>query len=227
MNVSKFNSSTQFIAATEAVIVALCNATTGVKHIALSGGKTPRPIYEALATNAAIHFDDIEWYLVDERYVPLDHPDSNYKMIVEAFSAAQPTFSEHFHYFDTSLPLKESANRYETELKNIPGLQFDLCVLGIGSDGHTASLFPGSSALYERERLVVPAINEFVPHPPVHERLTLTWPMILKSKEVLLLASGQEKQAIIAELQFSHKQFTELPAKKLLEHHNFKIYFFS
>ena len=228
MNLKTFSTQPDFVAATVAVIENLCETKQGSIFVALSGGSTPRPVYEALAKNLQIDFERIEWYVVDERYVPFGSDDSNYKMIMEAFGAAQPEFSEHFHFFNTSLQLEESARQYEEELKKIPGTQFDLVLLGMGNDGHTASLFPHSPALQENERLAVDTINEDRPGAPagqslwaapaVRDRLTITWPMILRAKKVVLLVSGEGKHSMVEELMNGTKSAEEFPARRLWEH---------
>ncbi|MSU75455.1 MAG: 6-phosphogluconolactonase [Candidatus Magasanikbacteria bacterium] len=222
MNLQVFSSQLDFIIASVARVLDVCKKD-GQVYIAVSGGSTPRPLYEALATNSSIDFERIEWYLVDERYVSLEHMDSNYKMIMEAFGAAQPEFSEHFHFFNTALMPEEAARAYEEELKKIPERKFDLVFLGLGIDGHTASLFPGSPTLHEEERLATDTVNESFPSSAVRDRLTITWPMILGSREVVMLVSGKEKQGIIDELEKSNKTFEELPAKKLIERSNFSL----
>ncbi len=225
MELQKFTTQLDFISATVKLITTLCSSQEGILYIALSGGGTPRPVYQALAANPAVDFNRIEWFLVDERYVPFGHPDSNYKMIMEAFGAAQPDFSEHFHYFNTSLAPEEAARVYEAELKNIPEQKFDLIFLGIGHDGHTASLFPQSPALQEAERLAVATINESAPNQALRDRLTITWPMILGSKEVIVLVSGKSKQPVVDEIFSGVKDEIAIPIKRLKKNSKALFYY--
>lgn len=218
MRLQTFTNQPDFINATVEAVLNACQKD-GQVYIALSGGSTPKPVYEALATNPQVDFERIEWFMADERYVPFESDDSNYKMIMEAFGAAQPEFSEHFHFFNTALQLEESARQYEEELKKIPEQKFDLILLGMGNDGHTASLFPNSPALQENERLAVDIINEERPNPPtVRDRLTVTWPVILASKKIVLLVSGEAKRSVVEELMNGSKASEEFPARRLHEH---------
>ena len=116
-------------------------------NIALSGGSTPQEIYRSISKKLSfMPFDnDLHFYQVDERYVPSTDKDSNQKMITETFASLLDLKLKnvHFHFFDTSLPIKESLSKYTKELPK----NFDLTILGIGPDGHAASLFPDSKAL--------------------------------------------------------------------------------
>lgn len=225
MHLQIFSTQSDFISASVSLITTLCSTKQGSLFIALSGGKTPQSVYEALAAASAVDFERIEWYLVDERYVPLDHTDSNYKMIMEAFGAVQPDFSEHFHYFDTTLTPDEAARRYVDELKKIPDQKLDIIFLGVGNDGHTASLFPNNQSLQDNENLSVATINESAPNFPVRERLTITWPMILTSHAVVVLVSGKEKGPIINEILHGIHDDLEIPAKRLQQHSQATIYY--
>ena len=219
MNLQTFSSQPDFVAATVALIEKLCSQKQGQVYIALSGGSTPKPIYEALAINPHIDFERVEWFMADERCVPFESDDSNYKMIMEAFGAAQPEFSEHFHFFNTTLAPEAAAREYAEELKKIPEQKFDLILLGIGNDGHTASLFPNSPALHENERLAVDTINEPRPNAPaVRDRLTITWPAILGAKKIVMLVSGAGKKNVVEELMNGEKSGEEFPAIRLREH---------
>ena len=225
MRLQTFTNQPDFINAAVQVVLNACQKD-GQVYIALSGGSTPKPVYEALANNLDIDFERVEWFVVDERYVPLDHEDSNYKMIMEAFGAAQPEFSEHFHFFNTSLLPEAAAREYEESLKKIPEHKFDLVLLGIGNDGHTASLFPHSSALHENERLAVDTINEPRPEAPVvRDRLTVTWPMILVSKKIVMLVSGEAKQSVVEELMNGSKASEDFPARRLHEHQAATVFY--
>lgn len=180
-----------------------------VCKIALSGGKTPIPIYEALGkilkTNLKNH--QIEFFQVDERYINREDRESNYRMI-------QESLNHPIKHFDTSLSIAEALEKYKYEL---PEDGFDLTILGIGPDGHTASLFPHSAALETTEPVAHTTTDDF----PIRDRLTITFPTIMKSKNLLVLLTN--KPEIIKELQKPCKTAEEFPAHRLLEHRNLTI----
>ena len=148
-------------------LCALAQASVGAFAICLSGGSTPRPLYERLATPAiAARFPwrRVHWFWGDERFVPHDHPDSNYRMVHQALFSQVPVPEANIHAIPTvGLTPEQAATAYETTLKEFYGADaldprqplFDVTLLGIGEDGHTASLFPGQPALRERRRWVV------------------------------------------------------------------------
>ena len=158
--------------------------TAGGFFAALSGGATPRRLYELLATST--HSDRIAWpklhlFQVDERCVPPDHPDSNFRMIREALLVPSRMPPENFHRMaGEQADASEAACQYALELgRAIPNREgncprFDLVFLGMGNDGHTASLFPGSPALEERECWVCPSS----PGEGGLPRITLTYPVL-------------------------------------------------
>ncbi len=174
--------------AAEKLADVLCDAvrTGGRACIALAGGTTPRAVHEALATLPDIPWDRIHVFFGDERCVPREHPDSNYRMAKESLLDRVPIPSSQIHRPDGERRDRDAAARaYEAILP----AAFDLVVLGIGEDGHTASLFPGSPALNERERRCIPVIG---PKPPP-ERLTLTPPVLEAARAVIVLAVGAGK----------------------------------
>jgi 6-phosphogluconolactonase len=164
--------------------------------MALSGGSTPKLLYQSLATTALIEWPKLELFFGDERPVPADHPESNFGMVKGALldSLAPPKPVVH--------PMRAEqgeAEAYERlirervkEVRNgIPVL--DLVLLGVGADGHTASLFPGSPLLEETQRLV--AMND------EPRRMTITLPLINAAKRVWIIAAGPEKEAIVEKVQ--------------------------
>ncbi len=201
--------------------------------IALSGGSTPIPIYEAIALEAKVNHTSIEVYQVDERYVPPDHPDSNQKLIMDhLILPAQERAKKEGGYspfccatfFPTHKPIEKAVKSYHRTIKNgmAPSGGLTLSILGIGPDGHTASLFPHSPALHETKRFTAHTTTDTF---TIHDRLTLTFPAIMSSRHLLVLLKGKNKQAILDDLLHSNKSIDEMPAKKLLEHPNLTIHF--
>ena len=168
--------------------------------VALSGGSTPRALYALLATDPALKsqvpWDSIHFFWGDERHVPPEHPDSNYHMASEALLSQVPVRATNVHRVKSELEdADEAALEYEQALRDCFRLgagdipRFDLVLLGMGPDGHTASLFPGTDALSEHQRLVVANwVEKFD-----GDRITLTLPVLNNAASVIFLVSGAEK----------------------------------
>jgi 6-phosphogluconolactonase len=163
--------------------------------LALSGGSTPRTLHGLLASEfrEQIPWTDLHVFWGDERYVPADDPDSNYRMARETLLDLVPCPARNVHPMPTRFPLPDTAAQdYEATLRAHFGNdwpRFDLILLGLGEEGHTASLFPGSPALEEQTRWVV-AVT--VPaKPPV--RLTLTLPVLTRASNIHVLVTGSKK----------------------------------
>ena len=172
----------------------------GLFSFALSGGSTPRSLYSLLANDPSfrteVPWDKIHFFWGDERHVPPDHPESNYRMANEAMLSKVPVPSENIHRIRAENPnAQEAAEEYEETVRTFFGVKagafprFDLVLLGMGPDGHTASLFPGTEALHERRRLVVaPWVEKIHAH-----RITMTLPVFNQAAVILFLVSGKEK----------------------------------
>jgi 6-phosphogluconolactonase len=166
-------------------------AERGTCALCLPGGRTPEPVYRALASASGIDWTRVDVFFGDERAVPPDHPDSNYLMVHRALLSRVPVPPGRIHRMEAERSDREAAAReYERSLPS----RLDILVLGMGPDGHTASLFPGSAALDERHRLVVPVIGA---KPPA-ERLTITPPVIAAARRVAVIATGEDKAAMVA-----------------------------
>jgi 6-phosphogluconolactonase len=175
-------------------------AERGKFTIALSGGSTPKPLYEALATQN-LPWDKIYVFWGDERYVPPDHPDSNQKMARQAWLDRVPIPASNIYPMSASFAEPTAAaTAHERELKEFFGLssqQFpilDLILLGIGDDAHTASLFPHTEALQVSDRLVTVGSKDGQP------RLTLTVPVINHARCVVFVVTGASKQPALARI---------------------------
>jgi 6-phosphogluconolactonase len=157
--------------------------------LALAGGTTPRRVHEALALES-VPWDKVHIYFGDERCVPPDHPDSNYRMAKESLLDRVPILPENVHRPRAEASDREAAARaYEEELPDI----LDVLVLGIGEDGHTASLFPGSPVIAEESRRYVSVVG---PKPPP-ERLTITPVVLAAASSIIVLANGDGKAAAV------------------------------
>lgn len=183
-------------------LAAAAAAQTGCFSIALAGGQTPRRLYQLLATDyrGRTPWPGVEVFWGDERYVPHDDPRSDYQMARETLLAAVPLPRENIHPMPTdAADPEEAAQAYESVLRahfpSRPWPRFDLVLLGLGAEGHTASLFPGSPALVEERRWVVAA--EVPVAPP--RRLTLTLPAINHARHIYFLAAGAGKREALAQ----------------------------
>jgi 6-phosphogluconolactonase len=169
--------------------------------VALSGGSTPATLYGLLAEEpcrAQIPWAQVHLFWGDERCVPSDHPDSNYRLANETLISHVPIPPANVYRVRGELEPDLAARAYEKTLQDFfcgPRTRFDLVLLGLGEDGHTASLFPNSDALHERERLVV-AVEARYQHRPVH-RVTLTLPALNTARQVLFLVTGSAKAGIV------------------------------
>jgi 6-phosphogluconolactonase len=177
-------------------------ATTGRATIALSGGSTPRPLYERLAT-ATLDWSKVHIFWGDERYVAPDHPDSNYRMAKIAWLDRVNFPDRNIHPMQTDSPDPQlAAQQHSQELQTFFGLaidsdafpQFDVMLLGMGDDGHTASLFPHTAALRVCDQLVT--VGEKSGEP----RLTLTIPVLNQAALVLFLVAGASKRPALAQV---------------------------
>jgi 6-phosphogluconolactonase len=152
-------------------------------NIAVSGGSTPGPAYE-VAAGLEPDWSRVELWFADERCVPPDDEGSNYRLVRERL-VEQVERPPTEHRVLGELPAEEAAERYDGELR---GVVLDLVLLGIGADGHTASLFPNDPALQERERRAVPVRR------PDAERVTMTLPVLSAAQVVVFLAVGADKR---------------------------------
>lgn len=173
--------------------------------VALSGGSTPRGLYQRLASlpPASLPWDKIAFFLGDERHVPIDSPESNYRMAFEALLSKVPVPRENiFRVRSEEQDADAAAQAYEQTLKTFFNLKpgefprFDLILLGTGPDGHTASLFPGSKGLQEKDRLVIANwVEKFQT-----DRITFTLPVLNHARNVIFLASGHEKAPVLRQV---------------------------
>ena len=190
----------------------------GTFRVALAGGSTPRALYSLLASAGfrdRFPWQRVDWYWGDERFVPHDDLRSNYRMAREAMLSQAPVPARRIHPVPADGTPDEAARSYERTLQAAYGAAvleperplFDVTLLGVGGDGHTASLLPGEPALEERRRWVVA-----VPHGRDETRITMTYPVLESSRRVGFLAVGAEKAAILEKIRAGG---SDVPAARL------------
>jgi 6-phosphogluconolactonase len=213
------------MAAADRIVASARNAIRrrGRCVLALSGGSTPRLVYPLLASPprvGAVDWSRVEFFWGDERAVPPDHPDSNYglarRLLLDQLPGVRP---DAVHRIPADAPDPDAAaRRHEAELGRATGVRpgtserprFDLVWLGMGPDGHTASLFPGARILEERRRWVVPATARGTV--AVRERMSLTLPVINAARQVLFVVAGADKAAAVRSVRSGSR---ELPAARV------------
>ena len=190
--------------------------------VALSGGSTPKILYSLLANEepwrSNLPWEKIHFFWGDERHVPPSDPDSNYRMTYEAMLSKAPVPPSNVHRIKGEEPdAQKAAAEYEHELRSFFHLPphefpaFELILLGIGPDGHTASLFPGTDALKERERLVVANwVEKFNAY-----RITLTLPVLNNAANVIFLVSGAEKAEVLRAVLKGESGAEQFPAQMI------------
>ncbi len=183
-------------------------------HVALAGGSTPKPVYELLQREN-LDWDKIHLYWGDERDVPPDHPDSNYRMAREALIDHVPIPDTNVHPIHVQPDIETTVVAYRQELENVNrGANgqpcFDLIMLGVGDDGHIASLFPESSALTVNDSPVVSVYVEKLNN----WRVTLTYPVLNTARYLMLLVSGETKAPVVARV-FGSETERKFPVQKL------------
>lgn len=194
-----------------------CVRESGRFSVALAGGSTPRAMYALLAADAdpPLPWEAIHLFWGDERPVPPDHADSNYRMVRESLLEAAGVPAASIHRIPAEVePPEEAARRYEEELKRtvppaggrLPAL--DLVLLGLGADGHTASLFPGSALAAEQTRLVVSGMVPSLGGP----RISLTFPVLNAARGAVFLVSGRSKASMVRRILEQEPSPEEIPA---------------
>ena len=188
-------------------LCALAQASNGGFAVCLSGGSTPRRLYETLATPSfasRFPWQRAHWFWGDERFVPHDDPASNYGMVSKALLSRVSAPADNIHPIVTEgVSPEQAAAAYESELKGFYGADalspgralFDVTLLGVGDDGHTASLFPAEQTLKEARRWVVP-----VKSAKYGQRITLTYPALEASRDAAFLVAGRAKRKIVARI---------------------------
>jgi 6-phosphogluconolactonase len=199
-------------------LIAIANesiAARGLFTIALSGGSTPKAIFELLAQKP--YYTQIPWEKVlifwsDERSVPPDHPDSNYHMAMHAGLNTLPIPKKNIFRMPADQDIEEQAKTYEDcIIARLPSGNFDLVMLGMGEDGHTASLFPKTHALHSKDQLVV---ANYVPQKK-NWRMTLTYKCINSARHIVIYVIGESKAAMLKFVLSAPFNPDELPIQKV------------
>jgi 6-phosphogluconolactonase len=209
-----------FAAAAEEVVRTASEAVAqrGRFTIALSGGSTPKSLFNLLATNArtALPWDRMFFFWGDERHVPPNDPDSNYRMAEETMLSKIPVAAGNVFRIAAENPdAAAAAEAYEQTLRKFFALEpgrfprFDIILLGMGPDGHTASLFPGTAALQEKSRLVVANWVDKLKT----SRITLTLPVLNAARSVAFLVSGTDKAAVLRAVLEENVPAEQYPSK--------------
>ncbi|MEO8844039.1 MAG: 6-phosphogluconolactonase [Kofleriaceae bacterium] len=184
--------------------IELVKASTGTFHVALSGGSTPKKLFDVLALErAAVPWERVELWWGDERSVPPDHPDSNYGMTKQHLIDPLGLDPAHIHRLEGERPPIQAAADYERALVGALGAPpiFDLVWLGMGPDGHTASLFPNSPGVRDKTSYVIAnACDSPLTKGPT-TRLTITFPVIDAARHVRFLVGGADKADTLAQVQ--------------------------
>lgn len=184
----------------------------GSCFIALSGGSTPKAIFERLTRQPLLNpteWSKLHLFWSDERAVPSDHPDSNYKMAMDAGFSQMPIPPHHIHRMRAEEQIELHARAYEEEITRTLGKHpFDLIMLGMGDDGHTASLFPHTTALHSKRLIEA----NFVPQKNTW-RMTMTFPCLHLTSHLMVYAMGASKQEMFKTILSPTPQIDEWPAQ--------------
>ena len=183
--------------------------------LGLSGGSTPGPIYAELGKRD-LPWDRVSVCLVDERYISGDSDDSNQKLVMDTLVSSAPIPDQNLIFPHTDMPIEECIKHYENHLSPL-----DVCTLGLGPDGHIASLFPPLSddAAAESRAVVHTTTDEFA----VHDRISLSLPFLQKSGSCVFFLKGRGKKAVWEEMVQSEEGVERWPAKWLLERGNVTV----
>jgi 6-phosphogluconolactonase len=193
-------------------------ATRKKLAVAISGGSTPRGLYTLLSSSP--YRDQVDWgkvhfFWVDERCVPKENEASNFKVAFDGLLSKVPIPDGNIHRIKGEEDPEKAARDYEADIRKFFGASglpvFDLILLGMGEDGHTASLFPGSKSLEETARLAVPVYLE----KPYGNRITLTLPVLNNAAQILFLVAGSSKARVLSEILSDKEKKREYPAGRI------------
>jgi 6-phosphogluconolactonase len=202
------------------VVLGTAVAWRGAAHLCLAGGSTPRLLHAELARQPFDGWPRVHIWFGDERCVPHDHPDSNARMAEETLLRHVPVAPHHVHRLAGALDPHEAARQYHTALQDLAEREardvpcFDALVLGLGDDGHTASVFPGSALLGEDAAPEAWCVAEHVPHLDAW-RLTVTPPVLRGASTTVVLVTGTSKHEALQRVLTGAAPLQQLPARLL------------
>jgi 6-phosphogluconolactonase len=214
MDIIKLQSSEEFVQSAVTKIadtIRAAQSTNGIATVGLSGGSTPKPVYQALSQAAGIDWQRVTLFLVDERYISASDVDSNAKMIRETLLQGHATAAR-FLTPDVSEPLPECITQYDAVVAAL--LTIDLVVLGMGLDGHIASLFPpvGPKA-YGPASVMHTTTDAFA----VRDRISVTFPLLKRAEKRLFLITGEPKETLLKKMQRENEDASMYPAQYLFD----------
>ena len=186
--------------------------TEKVVRVVVSGGNTPKVLYSQIAASN-LPLNRVEVFQVDERYVARDSTDLNANMLRATLLKNIVNFAD-VHLFDIELKWQEAAKTYNALLQSLPEPMFHLTILGLGPDGHTASLFPYSAALFSEDFVATSTTETFAGH----ARLTLTPRALLQSENILILATGKDKKIVVDSFIAGKESVENLPIMCVRNH---------
>lgn len=217
MTLNVFNTENEVLEKLAAYFIQAANdaiAKNGRFSVALSGGSSPKKLYELLSSSFRNKTDwtKIYFFFGDERYVPLTHADSNYLMAKTSLFDPLDINAVNVYAVDTSLEPEAAAERYTADIRKFFGsgqLKFDLVLLGLGDDAHTASLFPGTPVLHDQDSEVK---SVFLPKQQVY-RITLTAPLINQAHRIAFLVYGKGKAQAVQQVIKGERDVDQFPAQ--------------
>jgi len=214
MDIVKIQSSEEFVQSAVTMIadtIRMVQSTNGTATVGLSGGSTPKPVYQALSQAAGIDWHRVTFFLVDERYIPASDADSNAKMIRETLLQGSAAVAR-LLVPDVSVPLPECITQYDALIAALS--RIDLVVLGMGPDGHIASLFPpvGPKA-YGPASVIHTTTDAFA----VRDRISVTFPVLKRAEKRLFLIIGEAKETLLKKMQRENEDVSMYPAQYLFD----------
>ncbi len=213
MEIVLFDTTEEFVRAATAWIAGIVSEAADTQkevRVGLCGGSTPRPVYTMLAVDQRVSWQKVTFFLLDERYVPIDHPDSNRRMIGETLLTREAASATCIAP-DTSLPLDACIADYE---KKMQGMLPDLVVIGMGDDGHITSLFPPvPPEAFGPQNVIHTQTDRFA----VRDRISTTFPLLLHAKKRLFLVTGEQKKALLQKMQRDAEDVSLYPAQYLFD----------